>query len=928
MRYQRVQANASHPAGHAVIRAVSLILLAGLCGSALAQQAETGGGPSGPPAAKAAAVSGADQSTSLQEVVVTGTLLQNAAPIGASVVTLDQAALQATGGNTVFEQLKTLPQIDNLGITESSRTGTGGAGNITYGSSLNIRGLSPFATLTLLDGHRVPQAGTTGGTVDPNDFPSIMLQRVDVETDGASAIYGSDAIAGVANIILRRNVEGVEARVRYGWADAYRERSLGLVAGHNWGSGQISVGYEDDYHDALNGEDRSFFESNQTARGGHDYDVPQCNPGNIVAGGTTYAIPAGGATPATAAQLVPGTVNLCDLTKQENIIPEEEHNDVALTFDQKITDAISLHGDATYGRRTFTNVGAPPSGPFQVPATNAFFVAPPAAVLAPCSPAPGAPDCEQVDYAFQPGQFTGSNGFSVNYQGTLGLTFKLGDGWSLTVDGTAGRDHDQSLSTNGVNNAALSAALASGSPTSALNLFGGPNPASLLQGIYDSEFLAPGYQGMQVAEAKLSGPAFHMPGGDVRAAIGGQWEHDDLTNGLVTGPPGGQRPSSMELHRHSDGVYGEMMFPFFGRDNAIAGIRRLDLDIAVRFEDYSDFGSTTNPKVALEWSPVRSITFRGTFGTSFRAPLLTELTGPVRGVFVQTYSDPLAASGTSVGYTLASGNPNLKPETATTYTFGIKYEPTPRLRVNADFFDIDYKDQISSYLSDLTILQQADELGGLITRCPSAACTALVNEYVTGPTKLPIFGPVIPNPSVFVNGEELNLGRTHASGFDLQGEYAVPTARAGTWSLGLSGSFFTKYDVQFTPTGATFDERNVIGFPPALRLRGDLGWTEGAWDSQLFINFVNSYLNTEATPAQEVGSYTTLDLSVLYDFGVQFPDDRWAQHLHLSLHVLNLANSDPPFVDIPISPNGGGGFDPNVANPIGRLVSLQVQKAL
>lgn len=371
-----------------------------------------------------------------------------------------------------------------------------------------------------------------------------------------------------------------------------------------------------------------------------------------------------------------------------------------------------------------------------------------------------------------------------------------------------------------------------------------------------------------------------------------------------------------------------MMFPFFGRDNAIAGIRRLDLDVAVRFEDYSDFGSTTNPKIALEWSPARSITFRGTFGTSFRAPLLTELTGPVRGVFVQTYSDPLAASGTSVGYTLASGNPDLKPEKATTYTFGIKYEPTPRLRVNADFFDIDYKDQISSYLSDLTILQQANELGALITRCPSAACTALVNEYVTGPTKLPIFGPVIPNPSVFVNGEELNLGRTHASGFDLQGMYVVPTAQAGTWSLGLSGSLFTKYDVQFTPTGATFDERNVIGFPPALRLRGNLGWTAGAWDSQLFINFVNSYTNTEATPAQKVGSYTTLDLSVLYDFGVQFPDDRWAQHLHLSLHVLNLANSDPPFVDIPISPNGGGGFDPNVANPIGRLISLQVQKAL
>src|SRR6185312_9886050 len=483
------------------------------------------------------------QPPAVQEVVVTGTLLKNTAPVGSSVITLDQSALNATGAITIFDQLQSVPQINNLGVTEASRNGTGGAGNITYANSINIRGLSPFATLTLLNGHRVPPAGTTGASVDPDSFPSIMVQRVDIVADGASAIYGSDAVAGVANIILRRNVDGVEARVRYGWADGYDQRSLGLLLGHDWGSGQITVGYENNYHSALNGQDRSFFASNQLARGGLNYEVPRCNPGNIVAGGTTYAIPPGGVTAATASQLVPGTINLCDVAKYEDLIPKVEHNDVALTFDQQITEGISLYADATYARRLFTSYGAQATGQLEVPTTNAYFVSPPGVALTPCSPAPGAPDCEQVDYWFGKdlGPQANSGGYSINYQGTIGLNFALGRGWSLNLDGTAGRDHDQSLSTTGTNNGALTAALASGTPSTALNVFGGANSSSLLRGIFDSEFLAPGYTGEQVIELKVNGPAFHLPGGAVSTAIGGQWRHDDVQTGLVSGPTGGQQ---------------------------------------------------------------------------------------------------------------------------------------------------------------------------------------------------------------------------------------------------------------------------------------------------------------------------------------------------------------------------------------------------
>jgi iron complex outermembrane recepter protein len=917
--------------GHAA-RVLSLALpLVGLGGAALAAQADGQAASPTTTVNSAKADNGKDQVLALHEVVVTGTLLRNAPPIGSTVITLDQAALNATGGNTIIDQLQTLPQIDNLGVSEASRTGTGGAININYGSSINIRGLSPYATLTLLDGHRVPLSGTSGSTVDPNSFPDIMVQRVDVVADGASATYGSDAIAGVANIILKRDVEGVTARIRQGWADGYYDKSYGLLAGHHWASGQLTVAYEYDFHSALSGLNRSFFESNQSAREGLDYDVPQCNPGNIQIGSAFYPIPAGGVTPASAADLVPGSPNLCDVAKYQDILPQVAHSDVALDFDQRITDAVSMYADATYSKRTLLLQGAQSTGVLAVPSTNAFFVAPPGAALSPCSPAPGSPDCETVNYWFGPdaGVTNQSTGFSVNYQATLGLDIDLGHSWSLTLDGTAGRDHDQDDDTTELNNGALATALASSSTATAFNVFGGANSPSVIGSVFNSVFYAPGYSGEQDAEAKVNGPLFRLPGGNVNVAVGGQWQHDDLYYGINSGAPGQQLVLRNLLNRHSKSAYTEVLVPFFGKDNARVGLERLDLDLAVRYTDYSDVGNTTNPKASIEWSPVEPLTLSGTIGTSFRAPLLSELVGPLKGVFVQTYSDPQSPTGTSVGYTLGGGNLNLRPETATTYTLGVKYQPNRQARVSVEYFNIDYKDQISSYLSDLTILQQPAELGSLITRCPSAACSALVDQYVLGvgpnATPEPVFGPIIANPSVFVNGLELNLGATRASGFDLQSEYVFPTSGIGTWSVGLSGSWFTQFDVRFTPTGPTFDERNVIGFPPALRLRGNVGLAAGPFDSQLFVNFVNGYTNNEATPAQSVGSYATLDLNVLYDLGAEF-QNRWLQGTDLTLSVLNVGNTSPPYVDIPISPNGGGGFDPNVANPIGRLVSLQLQK--
>jgi iron complex outermembrane receptor protein len=886
--------------------------------AAFAQNAPTG------PAAPGAA---SGQNEGLEEIVVTGTLIRGTgAPVGSTLIAVDQADLQATGGNDVQSMLLNVPQVSALGTSEAQRSGTGGAVNIVWGNSINLRGLSPFATLTLLDGHRVTPTGTADGTVDPDSFPSIMLQKIDIVADGASATYGSDAIAGVANLILRRDVEGIDMSAREGWADDYQERQLGVLAGHSWESGQLSFGYENVYHSALMGEDRGFFESNQTAQGGGDYRSSQCNPGNIVIGKTNYAIPAGGVTPATANQLVPNTLNECDTAKYQDILPEVEHNNVALTVDQKIGDSISFYGDGTYARRSFTQGVQQVGGPYEVPTTNAFFVAPPGAALSPCSPAPGAPLCEQVDTNFNSvlGNQAISYGHSENYQGTLGVNFKLTHDWVLGFDGTAGKDHDRDQQNAELNNGNLAAALASSNPATALNPFGGPNSAAVVNGVYDARFYTPGDIGLQVLEGKLDGVLFHLPGGDVRAAFGTQWRHDELLYGINSGVPNtpGDLIIRENLNRVSKSGYAEFLIPIFGPDNAVAGIKRLDFDVAGRYEDYSDFGSTSHPKIGVNWVPADGWLVHASYGTSFRAPLLSELVGPLKGVFVQQYSDPQSPTGTSVGYTLGGGNLQLKPETATTYSFGVDYQPIENAKISLNFYDIDYKNQISSYLSDLTILQQSAQLGSLINRCPSAACTALINQYVVPG---PVFGPILANPSVFVNGLELNLGTTKTDGIDFQGSYLIPTDQAGKFSVGISGTYVTKFDVQFTPGGPSFSELNTIGYPMRLRFRGNVGWTGGPLSATAFVNFENSYTNTQTTPNQSVSSFTTLDLNVIFDVGAAFPS-AWSKDLRATLHVNNVFNTNPPYVNIPISANGGGGFDPNAASAIGRLISLALRK--
>ncbi len=845
-----------------------------------------------------------------ESIVITGSRIRGSAPVGSTVVSVGREDIEASSATTTAQLLQQIPQVYNLGVSENSRGQSGGSSNITYGSSVNLRGIGPYATLTLLNGRRPVPQGTSGQAIDPSIVPTLALERVEVVADGASAIYGSDAVAGVVNLVMRRSHEGAEAFVRSGSGDHYDEHSAGAIFGHNWNGGRYTVAVENTYHSALYGTYRDFYQADQTARGGRDYGEVQCSPGNIVIAGVSYAIPVGGVTAANAAALKPGTVNKCDNLKNASLVPRQERNALTFTYDQTVNDWLSVYADGFTTRRNFTFTPRYSVATFTVPATNAFFVRP---VGAPTS-------AETVQYSFvndlPPNT---SSGYSDTTQATVGAKFVLPHDWKAETSYSYGRNADQSFSGLAVVTPALNAALASSNPATAFNPYApSASNAAIAAGFANGMQLAPGTTTQQVLEAKVDGPLFTLPGGEVRGAFG--YEGVKLTAGVpnfagTTAVP--VASYSWTKVRNVNSIYGELLIPVVGKNNAMTGVRSLELDLADRRDNYSDFGSTTNPKIGLNWSPDESLMLKASHGTSFRAPVFAQIMGNSSQLFVQNYSDPTIGGAIRTGVTLSGGNLNLKPETATTNSLGFDFKPRALKgsKFNLTYFDIKYENQVNNFLADLTILNREALFAGtgIIQRNPDPAMIAALAS------RLAVSGVIPPSVTLFVDGRNNNLGKSITKGFDFAASYDWTMAGAGDFGVGVSGTYFTKYQVAITATAPLIDMLNTIYNPLRYKARGNFRWAEGPYLAVAYVNYEPSYDNNLITPIQKVSSYTTMDLHLGY---VLPKIGGWNHETTIGLDVSNLFNTKPPYVNVAPSPNGGGGFDATATNPIDRIIAV------
>lgn len=891
------------------LRPVCLAILLGAALPALAQTA---------PAAPAATDPKAEEAS--EAVTVTGSRIRGIAPVGAPVTSVTRAAIESAGAVNTAQILQEVPQIFNLGVSETSRGQSGGSANITYSSGINLRGIGPYATLTLLNGHRVVGGGTVGITVDPSVIPSLALERVDVVADGASAIYGSDAIAGVVNLILRKEV-GAEGLLRFGKADGYDERQVGALFGTRWSGGQATFTVEHTYRSALNGRDRDFFKADLRSQGGGDFRSSQCTPGTIIISGVNYPIPQGGVTPATAGQLVASGANRCENLKVQDLIPSSERNSAAFNLNHRLSPGIELFADGFVTRREYVFQPGNLEATVTVPQTNPFYVRP-----------PGAPAGTSVSVAYSFANDLPVNtafGHSETWQLTAGADIALGKDWKATALVTHGNNFDVSNTIAGLNTGAISAALASTNPATALNVFGsGPNNPATLASISDTIAISPGDTRFNNVLVKADGPILDLPAGPLRVAVGFERQEHKVTGGQTGGTRSNPVPGEVTLSRSVDSLFGELYVPIIGGPLASPGFRRVDLVAAVRSDRYSDVGKTDNPKFGITWEPAEGLTFRSSYGTSFRAPGLTQVrpftNGGRGGIYVQNYSDPTQGGAPRVGVAMNGANPDLKPETAKTKTLGFDWQPKqlPGTKLSVSWFDIAYDNQIVGYLSDLSILNREAAFAGtgVILRNPTPAQVAeIVATY-------PLVRGVLPATwTLYVDGRSKNLAKSVSRGFDFDFRTRISDEKWGDLLLGLNGTLFTRHDVAATSNSPFVDQLNTIFNPIRLKTRASAQWRLANLTAGANVNYTSSYKNNLSNPAQTVRSHTTLDLRFSYAL-----DGLWDaaafQDTIVALGVTNVFDKAPPFVNLAPSPNGGGGFDPTTASPIGRLVSLSLSK--
>lgn len=914
----------------------------------------------------------------LEEITVTGSRIRGVAPVGSPLIQMGQEDIQKSGQTTLNEVLRQVPQVLNFGV--SSGVYAGGATaqfasvNATLVNSVNLRGLAPGATLTLIDGHRVPYSSLLANSFDIDAIPAGALERVEVVADGASAIYGSEAIAGVVNLILRHPFDGAESKLTYGGASGSRQWSAGQTFGKTWGAagpleeGGVMLAYEHTWQQRLKASSRSnLYTDDLSAFGGAPSSIA-ASPGTAIINVTTYAIPAGqNGQSLTLTDLGPaGSANHQNAWQGADALPGYARDSVVINLSQKFSPSVEFTLDGFYSRRAFNFENNPQnSGPagYTVPASNPF---------SPCNPAKNqtnpqgivCPPDGSMQVAYNVLQaYGGSNlrtGSNSSWAVTPALALKLPHDWKITLAHTQSEDSERARDSNYPYAGSIAAALANPDPAAALNVFCDPAasnclPSTVRQAITGAYATVATYH-LQDTTVAADGPLIHLPGGALRLAVGAEYHSDSLRNGTIDygalfGPPGTVTDQAISNSRNVKAAYGELYVPIFGADNARPGLQSLTFSFAGRIERYSDVGSTRNPKVGLTWVPLRGLSIHSSYGTSFRAPTLVD-TSPLAqaGIFPVNYADNQLGLTTNSSRALlytVGGNPALKPEQARTWSLGLDWAPAAvsGLTTGLNYYHIVYTNKIGTpaydigpgavsaagrgpYDSFLTYNPTLYPAKATVTPAQFAALLQAASVSVNPP----YYGPPGPDPmsvAALVNGLRSNTGVVTTDGFDFSVFYGWDSS-FGKWTAGVAGTYVAHYRTAPVSEVPLVDEVNQFLYPVRLRARVQLGWEWHGASLTSYVNYVNPYdIDSSLLPAaapsqlQHIASYTTLDLTASYDLGAT--GMAHADGLSVTLSAVNLLGRRPPRVV-----NSGGTapvlFDPQNAGPLGRVLTLQVGK--
>lgn len=844
------------------------------------------------------------------EVVVTGSLIRGVMDVISPLQVVERRQMQSSAYATVQDAIEQLP----INSPAMQNEIFGGTGNFNRGTALNLRGLGSGATLVLVNGRRQPQAGIEADFVDVSMIPWSAVDHIEVLPDGSSALYGSDAVAGVINIILRDEIAGAESQVRFGAAPfGAAETHAAQLFGGRWSSGKWLAGYQYNKRTSLAAADRAYTrDSDKRSLGGSNYSSLKSSPGNILDPKTLqplFAIPSGqDGTALDPADLLGGEVNWNNLFSGVELVPDRQMHSVFVNGAQQIGERIELFGE---GRLSMRDIRQRPyvgdnTPLLAVPSTNPFFVDPfggsPYVIVA-------------YDLSQDLGPFTGV-GKTHTYTGTLGAKARLGESWQATLATSAGQETLHWSGYGQVNNRALNLALADSDPATAFNPFGdGPQTSSATLDAIRSVQHENARSTVVTTTLIGDGSLVDLPGGTAKLALGAERRSEGLDRPTLHG----------NYSRQIAAGFTELSVPLVGVVGSPKLTPRLELSLAGRYEQYSDFGNTFNPKAGLRWAPSEALKLRGSWGTSFKAPKLVDLYDTSRSAAVLvSLQDPKSPSRRSIVLARQGNNPNLTEETASSVTAGIDLAPPaiPGLTLSLTWYSIDYKNQViqPGPLSPFDILLHEEEWASVITRDPPQA---LVDEICSSPQFVMQASQCqLTPPSVIVDVRRRNLAATETQGIDFTLDHKLRSV-LGDFNFKLNGKYALNFKQAFTDSTPAVDVLDTVYEPLSLRVRSSLEWKRYLKDSvqlnaQLTADHTGSYRDTLSTARNTVGSLTTYDLRLglhTAKGGAMWDD------LTFTLNAVNVLDKKPPFVD------REWGFDVFNAEPFGRVVSLYVEKA-
>lgn len=842
----------------------------------------------------------------VQRVDVIGSSIKRlAAQTSLPISTMRAEEFAKQGLTTAQEVLNVIP-MNQTTQTSAQTVGSGTGGK----SSANLRGLGADKTLVLLNGRRIANHPINADSVDLNMIPVAALDRVEVLRDGASAIYGTDAIGGVINFITKRTVTGlgVMAEIISPQQTGGSEHRINVTGGFgDFEKDGFNVFGVFDFHDqrAVKSTDREFSKTGVIPSRGLNKTSGTPFPANFASDNGIVGNPS--------------FASGCMLPFS---IPRAANKTCRFDFTQMIDDIPRTYQEAFLGKLNYrVNADTTASAEYlHSRSTNESRVAPPplagiGLIMHGSSPfypgkgiTPAVPGLtgEDLDVSWRPMVTGQRKGFDTSTSDRLvgALEGSIFSNWEYK----AGLNYSVSRASSAfAGGYVIDQAIIDGVGSGLLNPFGAQTAAgeaylknSLLLGEYLNAKMTSAALDFKVSNSDL----MKLGGGGLGAAFGAEFRKDKaeyrINRALAS------QASSSGYANALDQTGDRTIWAVFAEINAPI-TKQFEISAAARYDRYNDFGSTFNPKVSFRFEPMKELVLRGSYNTGFRAPTLYDMYGVATVTnTANTFNDPvLCPGGTALPGVnpniacdqqqnrLQGGNKNVKPEKSSSYSLGVVWEPTRDLTFSLDYFSINLKDQIGSLDETAVFGNYAKYKDRFVYSADGKTL-----QYIVGVTE--------------------NLGEVKTNGVDVSATWRLPKTDMGRFTLNLDGTYNNKYEYQREKGGVFVDSLGrYVDTAPVFRWRHNitLGWSHGPWSATLSNKYMSGYVDQNDVAdqfKQNVSAYSTWAISGTYT---------GFKNTSITAGVKNLLNTDPPFTNQGTTFQQG--YDPRFTDPVGRAYYIR-----